>query len=667
MFGRQPTTQSTPQNQASTAAQSASMEQPMKTAGVNEQNSVQPSNQGNIQQGTGSSVMPRDNPYLNALNQKFPEKTSSFEEPGLHPMNYASSTEETSQENAQPSNRGGIQPERSRFWPDMNIETSEDSSTEDSSNDYSSKTSESERVPTYRPGISGSSSEDDSSSEDYISEMSESGQGTFVLPQRNNETPESKDASAKMEYLRSLDVQVQTNEGQRNAQPTLGQQATNVVFFVSNVVSLPFKCVMRGISTVLSEVIKNHNSSPRQTTGMKHLDKKINNEDSIKKINDFATSSESREFLSALNTLAKSSTFNKNNFTALISDERIMNDPKMQETIKCAARILDARLKNPDIEHDEKKTDTSYGFTIDKKNNIYVRSGEVLGKGSFKKAKVAVKLQSMKEYANISVKDKPKETNGTGTEYSGTEGAENEGAAYEVKKEQQALKDLQGCRNIIKPPLFTVETKGKSGQAKFVIMQKKLEGEGNILFKFSTDKIVSAMRDVAIGLGDIHGVDLIHSDVKLANMLIDKNGRGFVHDFGTLCKRDDIQGGSPIYFAPEILEDQEGEGQGYITDKADSFSFGLCLLMLAAPNEFDSDDDGFPYPATKDTDRCINEMGDSERKAFIEKAENSIITDSKLSQVEINDKLKLILVSKQLLTQKPEDRISCAEAGVLLT
>jgi hypothetical protein len=388
----------------------------------------------------------------------------------------------------------------------------------------------------------------------------------------------------------------------------------------------------------------------KQTTGLGELDKIIHNQDVIRAINRLAFSPENGEFLSALNTLAKSPTFNATNLTVLIQDKRLQ-DPKMQKTIICAAKILNTRTENPTQEIDVKKsTSGGYGFTIDKENNITVRSGYELGKGSFKKAKGAVELQTMQEYASISIKDRRDKD---GSFISGS-------AAKEVKAERDALQDLQGCRNIINPPKFTVVTKGKLGQAKFVLMSKKLAGDGKLLFNAKPTAIVSAMRDVAIGLGDMHERNIIHNDFKLDNMLIDEKGKGYVHDFGLIRKPGEMGGGTPITTAPEIRKGRP------ITSKADSFSLGICMLQLAAPNRFVDKYSGISTYNNGETQQYLIQLPEQDFKEFIKNAESSIKNDKSLNAEDQEAKLKLINVAKQLLVFNPDERISCEKAGELL-
>ena len=94
-------------------------------------------------------------------------------------------------------------------------------------------------------------------------------------------------------------------------------------------------------------------------------------------------------------------------------------------------------------------------------------------------------------------------------------------------------------------------------------------------------RIIDISIQFARGLHFAHEAGLIHRDVKPANLLIAKDGRVAVADFGIASARDasDINeqnGGSytPAYCAPE----QETGGE--ITRRADIYSFAVCLLEM---------------------------------------------------------------------------------------
>jgi serine/threonine protein kinase len=97
--------------------------------------------------------------------------------------------------------------------------------------------------------------------------------------------------------------------------------------------------------------------------------------------------------------------------------------------------------------------------------------------------------------------------------------------------------------------------------------------------------------DVATGLEYLHNYtnpSLVHKDVKSSNILLDRNFRAKVANFG-MAKSAEQDAPGPImtehivgthgYMAPEYLE------HGLVTTKADVFSFGVVLLELLSGRE----------------------------------------------------------------------------------
>lgn len=86
--------------------------------------------------------------------------------------------------------------------------------------------------------------------------------------------------------------------------------------------------------------------------------------------------------------------------------------------------------------------------------------------------------------------------------------------------------------------------------------------------------------DLSLGLKHLHDNDMVHMDIKPANIFIGLDGLCKIGDFGLvleLSKCDTTQAleGDPKYLAPELM-------QGRFTKSADIFSLGITLLELAS-------------------------------------------------------------------------------------
>ena len=90
------------------------------------------------------------------------------------------------------------------------------------------------------------------------------------------------------------------------------------------------------------------------------------------------------------------------------------------------------------------------------------------------------------------------------------------------------------------------------------------------------------MIQILAGIQNMHNNSIIHRDLKLGNVFLDKHMKVKIGDFGLAAllkypeERKKTVCGTPNYIAPEILYDQ-GEGHSF---EVDIWSVGVILYTL---------------------------------------------------------------------------------------
>ncbi len=106
----------------------------------------------------------------------------------------------------------------------------------------------------------------------------------------------------------------------------------------------------------------------------------------------------------------------------------------------------------------------------------------------------------------------------------------------------------------------------------------------------SIDKATLLMKQILSGMAAAHDANIIHCDIKPANILINQNGDAKITDFGlshlASNTSDNYEGlmGTPQYMAPEYIETQQHQ------KVSDVFSLGLLFYeMLTGESAFSGD------------------------------------------------------------------------------
>ena len=154
--------------------------------------------------------------------------------------------------------------------------------------------------------------------------------------------------------------------------------------------------------------------------------------------------------------------------------------------------------------------------------------------------------------------------------------------------------------------------------------------------KFDEGRARFYAAEVTLALMFLHRNDIIYRDLKLDNILLDRDGHCKLADFG-MCKEGMAEGcttgtfcGTPDYIAPEILEEQEYDAS------VDWWALGVLMYEMMAgqpPFEAENEDDLF----------------------------ETILNDEVLYPVWLSKEAVAIL--KGFLTKKPWRRLGCVKSA----
>jgi serine/threonine protein kinase len=152
--------------------------------------------------------------------------------------------------------------------------------------------------------------------------------------------------------------------------------------------------------------------------------------------------------------------------------------------------------------------------------------------------------------------------------------------------QKQFWLEARSAANLSHPNIVTVHDFGAADELLYIVMEyipgKDLKQLIRDRGRFPFDQGIPLMIQACAGVGYAHRAGLVHCDIKPHNMLISKDMRLKVTDFGIARalatikpgERNDIVWGSPLYFAPEQAA---GEGP---TPASDVYSLGVVLYEL---------------------------------------------------------------------------------------
>lgn len=150
------------------------------------------------------------------------------------------------------------------------------------------------------------------------------------------------------------------------------------------------------------------------------------------------------------------------------------------------------------------------------------------------------------------------------------------------EKEKARMLDMAECAEV--PDLLDVFDEEYEGNLRHFFVQTFVDGSNLIDIvsndgSFSRPEVVDFMKQIFQALVHIHSKRIIHRDIKLENIMRDKNGKYFIIDFGVARVLEEWEReaktliGSPLYMADE-------HKVGKATFKSDIYAVGLCVVAL---------------------------------------------------------------------------------------
>ncbi|CAI4808641.1 AIF_collapsed_G0052680.mRNA.1.CDS.1 [Saccharomyces cerevisiae] len=204
--------------------------------------------------------------------------------------------------------------------------------------------------------------------------------------------------------------------------------------------------------------------------------------------------------------------------------------------------------------------------------------GSTLGEGEFGK----VKLGWPKNFSNSSNStfDFPKQV--------AIKLIKRDSISNDYRKEVKIYREINALKHLSHPNIVKLEEVLQNSRYIGIVLEYACGGEFyKYIQKKRRLKEMNACRlfsQLISGVHYIHSKGLVHRDLKLENLLLDKNENLVITDFGFVnefCSRNELMKtscGSPCYAAPELVISAEP----YEARKADIWSCGVILYAILA-------------------------------------------------------------------------------------
>jgi len=149
------------------------------------------------------------------------------------------------------------------------------------------------------------------------------------------------------------------------------------------------------------------------------------------------------------------------------------------------------------------------------------------------------------------------------------------------------LSEARTVANLDHPGIVPVHDVGSTEECPCYVVSKYIPGtdlatrlkQRRLNYGESAELIAT----VAVALHYAHKQGIVHRDVKPGNILIGKDGKPYVVDFGLALREENIGKGPQYAGTPAYMSPEQARGEGHRVDgRSDNFSLGVVLYELLA-------------------------------------------------------------------------------------
>ena len=173
------------------------------------------------------------------------------------------------------------------------------------------------------------------------------------------------------------------------------------------------------------------------------------------------------------------------------------------------------------------------------------------------------------------------------------------------RRELKILKKMRGAKNVSQLVKYKVDN------FQNLIMVLSYGEKGSLVDFLATSKELSTnpksllnfVSEILTGVSEIYQRGYVHTDIKLENIIVDKQGKPEIIDFDLAVKTNTrvAPRGSPSYMAPEVVLSFQNKEKREYTGAEDMYSVGVIMFIIM--NErYPIEMDGFDYQKMIDSE-----------------------------------------------------------------